>query len=158
MENSKQVTLNGKPLWKVKHSELTAYLKKHGVEIKTGLKTYQIANLVKKHLEANTGSKEETPAQVDKAQQTKEKAVKTAEKGAVKDVSKEIAEKAKKLGAKTDKSGFEPRDKVSFIEWGTKEKRTGRIVKIIFSREKYHAQVKVGEHTQWVGTFKLTKV
>ncbi len=46
----KQTTLNGRPLWKAKHSELTAYCKKHAIENITGLKTYQIASIVKTHL------------------------------------------------------------------------------------------------------------
>lgn len=53
MTNQKQTYLNGKPLWKCKHSELTAYAKQYGLELKPGLKTHQVASMVKKHIDAN---------------------------------------------------------------------------------------------------------
>ena|ERR1035437_2870990 len=49
METKQQVSLNGIPLWKCKQSELTKFCKENGIE-SAGLKDYQIATLVKKHL------------------------------------------------------------------------------------------------------------
>jgi hypothetical protein len=161
METKKlaQAYLNGKPIWKCSHSELTAYCKKNGIELQAGIKTYQVGSIVKKHLEKNgEGSKEGSQAKAGSVSHSKEKATTAVKKPGKEDLVKQIEAKAGKLGNKNAKSaGFEIGEKVTFTERGTQKEKKGEILKIIFVRKKFHAHVKTHDKDQWVGVSKLAK-